>query len=237
MSSAKIETKTQTPIETTTTTEVAAEVAAPNNSTSQEYDKQIRLLEDTIKSFRTRVSELKKMKKEIVTLEKTNDKLTKKKRKNNGNAGRKSGFTKPVAISGELSKLLQLEVGATVSRSEVTKLIGQYVREHQLSNPDNGREFLLNDSAESKNLENILDQTNKGDKPLGYFNLQRCIKHHFLKTDTPAVEAATASAVVVAPVVKKAKATTAAVKEAAPVEATKKVIKKKVIKKKKVAAA
>lgn len=243
-----IEVKSETQVEN-----IAQESSVEETTTSQEFDKKILLIENTFKafkdSFRTQIVELKKMKKEMITMEKANDKLTKKKKKSVGESGRKSGFSKPVAISKELSEFLGKEPGTTISRSEVTKAIGAYVRDHKLSNPENGREFLLNKSAESKRLESLLDQTNKGEKPLGYFNLQKCIKHHFIKTapaDAVVEEAAPKKVVekkVETPKVEKAaKVETPKVEKAAKVETPKvetkteetpkPVMKKKIIRKK-----
>jgi len=228
-----------------------------STSTSQELDRQIRLLEDTVKEFRSQISNLKRTKKEIVSLEKENTKLTKKKAKKASTGNRKGGFSQPTEISDELAGLLGVESGSALPRSEVTKMIGAYVREHQLLNPENRRNFLLNDTAESKALEALLDSESiyrndagdvmvrsategKDDQALGYFNLQKCIKQQFGKTlpaiPEAAAEAPVAEAKVEAPakkVVKKVAKKSAPVTEEAAPAATKKVVKKKIVRKKK----
>lgn len=242
------------------------------SSTSQELDRQIRLIEDTIKLFRNQVSELKRTRKEIVNLEKENDKLAKKKAKKANTGNRKGGFTQPTEVNDELADFLGIERGSALPRSRVTSLIKDYVHQHQLLNPDNKREFRLNDTAESKALEalfnpDIIYRTDNGtvmvraategkeDSPLGYFNLQSCIKHQFGKTVktesteavTETVTATTEASVTETTEAPKAKKTAKKVKApvtetteaSAPVESTaeasapaKKVVKKKIIRKK-----
>lgn len=251
-------------VENISTTAVASENAlidlALTNTTSQELDRQIRLLEDTVKEFRNQISNLKKTKKEIVTLEKENNKLNKKKSKKASTGNRKGGFSQPTEILDPLADLLGVERGSSLPRSNVTSRIKDYVHAHQLVNTENRRYFLLNDTPESKALEAILDPEviyrtddgvvmvraateGKDDQPFGYFNLQRCIKHQFGKTLASPVEETTTDETTTeaAPVVEEAAPTPAkkVVKKAAtttteaPAATAKKVVKKKIIRKKK----
>ena len=101
-----------------------------------------------------------------------------KKRKPNANRA-PSGFVKPTLISSELAKFLGKDDGTEMARTEVSKEINQYIRAHSLQDKDNGRIIV----ADAK-LKKLLNLGN--DDQLTYFNLQRYMKHHFIKTDAAA---------------------------------------------------
>ncbi len=103
-----------------------------------------------------------------------------KKRRTTGNR-QPSGFVKPTRISDELAKFLGKAVGSEMARTEVSKEINAYIREKGLQDKENGRK-IHPDASLSKLLA-----LGSGDE-LTYFNLQRYMKHHFVK------EAAVASA-------------------------------------------
>lgn len=184
----------------TTIVENAIENTTENNventdTTSEAFDKQVKMIEDVIKNLRTRLADLRKMKKEIATLEKQSKTVSKKKAPRSPSDPKKqSGFRKPVLISDDLCEFLGMEKGSRVARSDVTKKIGAYVSEHSLKNPKNGREFQFNNSEASKKFQKILDVSGiETGKPIGFLVLQKCIKHHFIKetTDAPAKETPT----------------------------------------------
>ena len=85
-----------------------------------------------------------------------------------------SGFVKPTQISTELATFLGKPAGTEMARTEVTKEINQYIREHDLQDPANGRHILAN-----KPLKELL-KLEKSDE-LTYFNLQRFMSPHFAK--------------------------------------------------------
>jgi len=103
-----------------------------------------------------------------------------KKRKANSNR-QPSGFVKPTLISKDLAKFLGKENGVEMARTEVSKEINQYIRANSLQDKSNGRIILAD--AKLKKLLNLNDSDE-----LTYFNLQRYMKHHFIKT-TPVVTA------------------------------------------------
>jgi chromatin remodeling complex protein RSC6 len=96
-----------------------------------------------------------------------------------------SGFVKPTLITEELANFLGKKVGTEMARTEVSKEINQYIRTHNLQDKANGRKI----NADTK-LSALL-KLNAGDE-LTYFNLQRYMKHHFIKTDATAVVTETA---------------------------------------------
>ena len=93
-----------------------------------------------------------------------------------------SGFAKPTLISDELCSFLGKPSGTEMARTEVTKSITAYIKEHSLQNAENKRR-IMPDSA-LKTLLNVDDATE-----LTYFNLQKYMKVHF-----PKPASATASA-------------------------------------------
>ena len=104
-----------------------------------------------------------------------------KKRKANSNR-QPSGFVKPTRISSDLAKFLGRDEGVEMARTEVSKEINQYIRANSLQDKSNGR--IIKADAKLKKLLNLAD----GDE-LTYFNLQKYMKHHFIKEDAASVSA------------------------------------------------
>ena len=85
-----------------------------------------------------------------------------------------SGFVKPTKISNELADFVGKPHGSEMARTEVTRVLTAYIREHKLQDPQNGRRILA-DTKLSKLLK-----LQKSDE-LTYFNLQKFMKPHFVK--------------------------------------------------------
>lgn len=101
-------------------------------------------------------------------------KLAKKAKKRRNPNKSPSGFVKPALISIELASFLGKPNGSEMARTEVTREINSYIREHKLQDPANGRRILPD--AKLRKLLKI----NKTDE-LTYFNLQRYMSPHFPK--------------------------------------------------------
>jgi chromatin remodeling complex protein RSC6 len=109
--------------------------------------------------------------------------LQKNTKKRKANANRQpSGFVKPTRISSDLAKFLGRDEGVEMARTEVSKEINQYIRANSLQDKSNGR--IIKADAKLKKLLNLAD----GDE-LTYFNLQKYMKHHFIKADAASVSA------------------------------------------------
>lgn len=127
------------------------------------------------------------MKTDFKVLEKTvsrelkNAQKSSSRRKKSSTNRQPSGFVKPTRISDELAKFLGKPAGTEMARTEVSKEINGYIRSKALQDKANGRK--INPDSSLAKLLNI----QSGDE-LTYFNLQRYMKHHFIK----AVPAATA---------------------------------------------
>lgn len=85
-----------------------------------------------------------------------------------------SGFAKPTKISDEMCDFLDVPRGSEMSRTDVTRKINAYVKQHNLNKPDNKR-IILPDPK----LKKILGVT--GNEEVSFFVLQRYIKNHFIK--------------------------------------------------------
>ena len=93
-----------------------------------------------------------------------------KKRQNAKNSP--SGFAKPNKISDELCDFIGEPRGTEKSRTDITRFINAYIKEHNLNKPENKR-FILPDEK----LRKILNVDAK--EEINYFILQKLISHHF----------------------------------------------------------
>ena len=116
-------------------------------------------------------AELKVAQKEYEKLKKASEKAERKR----ANARTSpSGFAKPTKISDELCGFLAVAKGTEMSRTDVTRHINKYVKEHGLFKKDNKRVILPN--ATLKKLLGCKDTDE-----VTYFNLQKWMKHHFVR--------------------------------------------------------
>ena len=90
----------------------------------------------------------------------------------NGN----SGFMKPVKITSEMAKFCGFTVDQLVSRVDVTKAICNYVKEKNLQNQTDRRQF----TPDAK-LSALLSVT----ETITYYTLQKYIQKHFIKEVKP----------------------------------------------------
>ena len=125
-------------------------------------------------------SQLTAMRGALKTLERDTTREMRSQEKINAKRKRKttnrkpSGFVKPTLISTELASFLGKPVGTEMARTEVTREINTYIKEHKLQDPTNGRTIIPD--AKLKTLLKI----KKGDL-LTYFNLQKYMSTHFAK--------------------------------------------------------
>lgn len=153
------------------TNEVVAEVSSVTQKMT-EFGAKLQQLNSIFSAVKGDFKTLEK----VVTRElKAAMKSSAKKAKRAGNR-QPSGFVKPTPISDELAKFLGKSTGTEMARTEVSKEINEYIRTHKLQNPTNGRIIL----ADAK-LTALLKL--QKDDELSYFNLQRYMKHHFIKAD------------------------------------------------------
>ena len=150
---------------TTDAVPVVPSEPATDNVLSNIIDK-VNALSAYIKDIQTN---LKVLSKEYDKQQKIIEKAQKK-RQNAKNSP--SGFAKPNKISDELCDFIGVPHGTEKSRTDITRFINAYVKEHNLNKPENKR-FILPD-AKLKKILNVGDSDE-----INYFILQKLISHHF----------------------------------------------------------
>lgn len=159
------------PVATATEPEAAQEAAASSEFT--DFMTKLQQLGNLVNSLKSEFRTLeKKANKDLKTVAKAN---AKRKRKNVNRAP--SGFVKPTLISAELASFLGKTAGTEMARTEVTREINAYIRDHQLQDKSNGR--IINADTKLSSLLKI-----PAGEELTYFNLQRYMSPHFTKTAT-----------------------------------------------------
>ena len=123
-------------------------------------------------------SEFKQLERSVTREYKAVVKASGKRKRKTGNRA-PSGFVKPTRISDELAGFLGVAKGTELARTEVTREINSYIREHKLQDASNGRKI-----NPDKKLQSLL-KVQKGEE-LTYFNLQRYMSPHFPKAQASA---------------------------------------------------
>jgi chromatin remodeling complex protein RSC6 len=160
------------PTATATETETATQEAAASSEFT-DFMTKLQQLGNLVNSLKSEFRTLeKKANKDLKTVAKAN---AKRKRKNVNRAP--SGFVKPTLISAELASFLGKTAGTEMARTEVTREINAYIRDHQLQDKSNGR--IINADTKLSSLLKI-----PAGEELTYFNLQRYMSPHFTKTAT-----------------------------------------------------
>ena len=171
---------------------VAAPVAVPAEAAATEAPEEVRL-ETEAKSITARllavretvselISEAKRLEKKAAKVQKLADKRRRRKAVEGepGKPARVSIFQVPTGLTPELCAFMGRPAGSLESRSNVTKFITKYVSDNNLKNKHD-----IN--ADAKLLK--LLRLTKEDK-LTYFNLQKYLNVHYLKTEKAPVATA-----------------------------------------------
>ena len=153
--------------------EEVSEVVTIENSMSEvlvSFGESIQSLTSALAKLK---SDFKVLEKQVLKEARAMDKVNAKRNRNKGSRA-PSGFVKPAGISKELAKFLNVAEDTKIARTDVTKLITAYVKEHKLQDTTNGRKIL----PDSK-LSSLLGV--KASDEVTYFNLQKYMKPHFVK--------------------------------------------------------
>jgi chromatin remodeling complex protein RSC6 len=134
---------------------------------------------NTLSAFKTHITSVqsqikvleKNVKKEMNSLQKAASK-----NKNKGNK-KPSGFAKPTKVTKELCEFMNKEEGSEIARTEVTRALISYIETNHLKNESNKKLILPDDK-----LKGLLGLEEKDE--LTYFNLQKYMNKHFLKSST-----------------------------------------------------
>lgn len=169
-----------TSVETTVTT-TAAPAETDVGSISTKMTEFGAKLQQLVGVFSTIKSDFKTLERNVARELKNAQKASSKKRRTSGNR-QPSGFVKPTRISDELAQFLGKDIGTEMARTSVSKEINNYIRANSLQDKSNGR--IINPDGKLTTLLKI----NKGEE-LTYFNLQKYMKHHFVKAGVVEVAA------------------------------------------------
>ena len=143
-------------------------------------------LEAQFSAINTRLSELRTLESSLVKdvrvlqknamkyLKEVQKKSRRKKKSTDENGVKRapSGFAKPALISNELCTFLGKPQGTEMARTEVTKFLTNYIKQHELQDPENRRRI-----KPDKKLQKLLNT--KASDEVTYFNLQKYMKVHF----------------------------------------------------------
>jgi len=130
---------------------------------------QLRTLQTTLKDL---TQYTMKLEKRVAKDQKAVQKRVNGKRRRAPGSGQPSGFSKPGQVSDELRTFLKLGKDELIARTEVTKRINAYCKEHGLQSEKDKR-ILKADTTLRKLL-----RLGKNDE-LTFFNLQKYMKVHF----------------------------------------------------------
>lgn len=187
---------TETVVETTETTAVdATATATAVVDATATGPTVVERLEDLVKSRQALIETLKR---EVVGLRKLikdhqnelrlASKSRKKKVANPDAKPRKpSGFAEPVVVSDHMYTFLAqfgVKKGTPIARTEITKHIIEYIKQHNLQNPERRRE-IVPDSVLSKLFGPAVEHRDPNDtttpKVYSYLKLQKYLSSHFPK--------------------------------------------------------
>jgi chromatin remodeling complex protein RSC6 len=162
--------KVEAPVEATSETEVVdkSSVSAQLLEEKNQAHANFQLIMNTVSALKANMKNIDKL---TARLMKEAAKSSKKKKASNG----LSGFEKPTLISDELAAFFGKEKDTRMARTEVSKLIHEYVKSHNLQKEGNRRVI----KPDSK-LQKLLG-TDSSKEELTYFNLQKYLKKHFRK--------------------------------------------------------
>jgi chromatin remodeling complex protein RSC6 len=164
------------PVDSAPTNEVVVDLDASSLASKMtEFSAKLQQLNSVFSAVKGDFKTLEKlMARELKAAQKSSGKKTKR----TGNRA-PSGFVKPTLISDELANFLGKSTGTEMARTAVSKEINAYIRNNNLQDKTNGR-IIVPDAK----LATLL-KTQPSDQ-LTYFNLQRFMKHHFVKAEAPA---------------------------------------------------
>ena len=169
-------------IETSAPVDVAPVVEEPVSTVFGQFSDFMAKLQAVSASMSSLRTEFRGIERQVTRELKAAAKINAKRKRKTGNRA-PSGFVKPTLISNELAGFLGKPEGTEMARTEVTREINAYIREHKLQDKDNGRKIIAD-----KKLTGLLKL--KKDDELTYFNLQKYMSPHFAKASDKIAAAA-----------------------------------------------
>lgn len=187
-------TPTATPAPVESAPVVSEEVSTPvvEVTLKQRFEALIKGKQDQINDIKKEIQDLRKMQRDYEAEIKDALKRSKKKRapRDENNPRKPSGFASPVIVSDDLYKFLEkygVKKNDPIARTDVTKYITSYIKEHDLQNPEHRRE-IVPDATLKKLFGPAIEpkDPNDANSPLvyTYLKLQRYLSQHFPKKAT-----------------------------------------------------
>jgi len=158
--------------ETETTTAAEPEVTSTEDSFAARFSSLLDRVQALGNEVRDITSMFRQLQKEHGRFVRDNTKA--KTKRQNRVKRTASGFAKPTLLSDEMYDFLGLSKGTLVGRNDVTRKLNEYVLANNLRDVKDRR--ILTPDSKMRTLLNIKE----GDS-LSYFNIQKYIKHHFVK--------------------------------------------------------
>jgi upstream activation factor subunit UAF30 len=160
---------------------VAVEETAPVVAEVDKYTAIVELLLKFSSEMKEAATLVKTLQKEHNKAQKASTKKTKRVTVANPLKPRTpSGFAKPTKLSDDLCSFLGIPIGSQMARTEVTRVLNEYIRKNSLQDVVDKRTIIPDEKLQSILL------LKEGQK-LTYFNLQTYIKHHFIKEEKTTV--------------------------------------------------
>jgi chromatin remodeling complex protein RSC6 len=153
------------------------------------FENAIKSKHDLIAQLKLEVQDLRKMQRDHEAIVKNALKKSKKRKvpRDENNPRKPSGFAAPVLVSDEMYGFLKqygVKKGDLIARTDVTKHITAYIKEHNLQNPEFRRE-IQPDATLSKLLGEPVEHRDVNDesspKVFSYLKLQKYLSQHFPK--------------------------------------------------------
>lgn len=170
--------------------EGAAAAPAVTHSVQEQFEIMLETVATLTATVRSIQTQLKAAMKDVVRMSKDVAKRTAKASRKvaakkdgeaaNGGVAKPSGFDKPTLLSDTLSHFLGQPNGTRLGRTDVTRLVNAYIKSKDLQDPADKRRIIPDNS-----LRAVLSL--QDDDVLTFFNIQRYIKHNFIKEEVPAV--------------------------------------------------
>ena len=147
----------------------------------EEFDivvKNLTVFKNNVTELQHQIRNLEKnVKKEMKIMNKN---INKNKKKGNHNP---SGFAHPTKVTKELCDFMNIEENSMIARTDVTRNLISYIKEHNLQDPLNKKRIVPDDK-----LKNLLGLESEDE--LTYFNIQKYMNKHFIKKNKNDIELA-----------------------------------------------
>jgi len=175
-------TEAQTTTTQTTTSQQSSQESTQQSteSVSAEFTAVLESLSAVSKQVKELTAQVKGLQRHVGREHKDLEKAAKGRRRKGGSSDKPkrapSGFAKPTGLSSQLCTFLGVDPSTELARTDVTKKITTYVKEHGLQKPENKK--VIQPDAKLGALLNVPN----GEEST-YFNLQKYMKVHIQKTN------------------------------------------------------